>query len=202
MFKRHRHVDDERLIDAYFTAPEVQASELATCPVCRDRYARLAQALDTSRTDALADADAAFPPERLAHQQEQILRRIDISSRPPRILRFPVSLRIAPTAERHARRWVAAAAAAGLLIGVLVGQLMHLASRLEAPRASARLGAPLAQPALVAAPTALQTQDATDADDDPFLVEVDAALVAPRARELRALDHFTPRVTEISLAGR
>lgn len=200
MFNRHRHADDDRLLEAYFgdgDGPVAPPSTVAACPVCRDRYARLARALDATRHDAAADA-AVFTPERLAHQREQIARRLDIALRPSRILRFPASGRTAPSSEHHARRWVAAAAAAGLFIGLVVGQVMDIGSRLNDAEVATRSAARTAPPSAVAA---LRTADWTAEPDEALLVEIDAALVAPRMPELRPLDHFTPRITEVALAA-
>ena len=86
------------------------------CAQCRTRYADFTMWLDGIKTDARADADDAFPPERLAAQQAQILRRLETAGRPARVIAFPRFT--GPVSAHHPgrQRWIAAAAAAGLWI--------------------------------------------------------------------------------------
>ncbi len=74
------------------------------------------------RVDASKAADEAFPAERLAAQQSQILRRLEQIDEPARVIAFPAAtwarLPRSPRARRVAPAWVGVAAAAGLVIGV------------------------------------------------------------------------------------
>src|SRR5213075_3472379 len=82
--------------------------------------------LDTLQSDATTEADEAFPPERLAAQHAQIFRRLEAAERPARVIAFPKFAQPLTSRTSHASRWIAAAAAAGLIVGVGVGQLMDL----------------------------------------------------------------------------
>src|SRR5919202_1212118 len=125
-----RHLHDERLFDCYLAerAGEAvdppSAEHLADCDACAVRYTELVQFMNTLRAEGQAEADAIFTPERLRAQQQQIARRIEHAARPARVISFPghfVRRTISASTSRTAPRWVAAAAAAGLLIGIAVG---------------------------------------------------------------------------------
>ena len=99
-------------------------AHLHDCAECRARYAAFTGWLDGLRNDARTEADEAFPAERLAAQQAHILRRLEALGRPARVIAFP---RFAgPISTRHAgrQRWIAAAAAAGLIVGVGLGRMV------------------------------------------------------------------------------
>jgi hypothetical protein len=103
--------------------------------------------LEDVRTTGIEAADAAFPPDRLAVQQAQILRKLEQLDQPSRVIAFPGPPRQAPwesAARGVAPAWVGIAAAAGLVLGIVGGQM------------SARLGpatAPAVQVAAIAPPT-------------------------------------------------
>src|SRR5262245_17917476 len=80
--------------------------------------------LDDVRRAAELDAEDAFPLERLAQQRDRILARVDDICRAGKVLTFPnAHARSIPTQPSHRTRWVAAAAAAGLVVGLLGGHL-------------------------------------------------------------------------------
>ena len=88
------------------------------------------------------------------------------------------------------RRWVAAAAVAGLLVGLGAGRLVFdgdaattTAARPQAPPPPLRLRR--ARPTM----RALHVEPAVN--DDQFLSEIELATAAPRTRELRAIYAFT-----------
>ena len=99
---------------------------LDACAQCRARYAAFTNWLDRLKDDACAEADEAFPAERLTAQQAQIMRRLEAMERPARVIAFPKFGRPATATQGHAQRWVAAAAAAGLVIGLAAGQLVDI----------------------------------------------------------------------------
>ena len=193
-----RHVQDERLLDAYLAArhrepidPPV-AEHLADCGACGARYEELARVMDALRAEGVAEADAVFTAERLRQQHQQIARRIEHVGRAARIISFPgqfVRRTItASSTSPAASRWVAAAAAAGLFIGVALG----------ASYGSGARGARALPGDLRLRPVATQGTDPVDiAADDAFMSELELALERPHTRELLAFDALTPHVREI-----
>jgi hypothetical protein len=124
------HLDD-RALAAIWTDASIDRARpvhphLDTCAACRERLSAFSQWLEDVRTEANAEADEAFPTERLATQQAQILRRIEAAGRPARVIKFPRFAQPISSSTSNVRRWVAGAAAAGLLVGVGLGQFMDL----------------------------------------------------------------------------
>jgi hypothetical protein len=168
---------------------------LQTCAACRSRFLAFSGWLEDLRSEATAEADEAFPAERLAAQHAQIFRRLEAAERPARVIAFPKFSRPLASPSSSASRWVAAAAAAGLIVGVGVGQLTDL-------RSSLTRRAPAAETRLVDARRAADRPEAgivtasTTVGDEKLLSDVDATLSRPAVPELRALDEFTPRAGE------
>jgi hypothetical protein len=126
------HLDD-RALAAIWTDASIDRARpvhphLDTCAACRTRLSAFSEWLDDLRTEANAEADEAFPAERMAVQQAQILRRIEAVGRPARVIKFPRFAQPISTTTSSVRRWAAAGVAAGLLVGVGLGQFMHLGS--------------------------------------------------------------------------
>lgn len=200
-FRLNAHLDEAALasvwMDGSLGGGPVSHPHLENCPACRSRFAELASWLEDLRIDAVAEADEQFPAERLASQHAQIFRRLEAAERPARVIAFPKFTQPLTSRSSHASRWIAAAAAAGLIVGVGVGQLMDLRHSLTPPppaAAGARLTAK-AQPG--AAAGSMQTVSVTGRDE-LFLSELDASIARAPARELRALDAFTPRAGDRS----
>jgi hypothetical protein len=203
VIRRAHHFSDDRLLDCYLNErdgtvvdPRI-AEHLTDCGPCGARYAELAQFMDTLYSDARIEADAIFTPERLRAQQQHIARRIEHVNRSGRIITFPAQLvrgRITVSTARMARRWIAAAAAAGLFVGVAAGVSYRWdtvpRSSLVRDAATSRL-APLA-------PGVTRVNASQTAADDDFLSELEVALDRPRTRELVAIDALTPHFREIS----
>jgi anti-sigma factor RsiW len=191
-----RHVQDDRLLDAYLAARQLEpidppvAEHLADCGACGARYEELAQVMDVLRVEGEAEADAVFTPERLRQQHQQIARRIEHVGRAARIISFPgrfVRRTMTASTSSTAPRWAAAAAAAGLFIGVALGASYGWGARTRALPGDMRLR-----------PVATQGTDPVDvAADDAFLSELELALERPHTRELLAFDALTPHVREI-----
>lgn len=189
------HLDDAALA-AIWTDRALNVAgahpHLQSCAACRGRFDAFSAWLDELRFEAGAEADEAFPHERLVAQQAQIFRRLEAAERPARVIAFPKFAQPLSSRPSHASRWIAAAAAAGLIVGVGVGQLMdlrHPAVRQAAPMTQARRVEP-------SRPAAVQTVSTT-LGDEAFLSEVDATLARQSVPELHALDEFTPRAGEV-----
>ena len=141
-----------------------------------------------------AEADAAFPADRLARQQSRILHRLEQEGRPGRVIAFPAGYAHdpAPLRARPGMRWIAGAAAAGLIIGVAAGHLTHdFSTRVgtRAPQIVASRPEPGAVP-LRAVSTTLSEEE--------FLGQLEMAIEGSRSASLQPLDELTPRVWEIA----
>jgi hypothetical protein len=201
------HPADDRLIALYFGDAEGTADEdrsvrqhVHGCETCTWRYAELTAPLGRLRADAASEADEIFTASRLDAQRTAIHERLEQGARASRVIPFPASR---PTLDRAviARpmfRWVAAAAAAGLLVGVSAGRFLRLDGGFDA---SAR---PVARQA-VAVPQPVRTVEAVSensAADEAFLSEVDAAVSRQRIAALSALDDLTPHAREAVMMAR
>ena len=136
-----------------------------------------------------------FPSDRLLRQQARILSRIDHEGRPGRVIAFPAAQTHEPVTfrARPGMRWVAAAAAVGLVVGVVAGHLAHdlratptqLTQTAAAPRPQET-----PEPALRAVSTTLTEEE--------FLGQLEAAIQGTGGMALRPLDDLTPRVWEVT----
>jgi hypothetical protein len=207
-----RHPDEQALIEAYFASiqQDVPANEEVTthlerCTACSRRYAELAVIFTDARTAVDEEIDELSSPEVLERQYTHILKRLAAGQGPGRVLRFP---RRGPTVVRRrdvARKWTAAAAAAGLLVGLLAGRWTRLDPRAET------VGHVTLRPQFVPRPTivddappeglfpgAAQSR-AMLFNDEAFLDELDAAIQGPRVAPLMVLDDLTPAIHEVAL---
>ena len=188
------HLDDAALA-AIWTDRALNVAgahpHLQNCAACRSRFDDFSAWLDELRLEAGAEADDAFPHERLAAQQAQIFRRLEAAERPARVIAFPKFAQPLSGRPSHASRWIAAAAAAGLIVGVGVGQLMDLRHPVL------RQAAPMTQAHRVEPSRSPVQPVATTLGDEAFLSEVDATLARQSVPELHALDAFTPRAGEV-----
>ena len=202
---RAHHLHDERLFDCYLAARSGETLDppvvehLTDCDACGERYAELTQFMEGLSLQATAEADAVFTADRLRAQAQHISRRLEQLGHPARVITFPGSImghHAGSAASGHARRWVAAAAAAGLFIGVGAGLFLDRgASR------GVSHGTSIARQALLKAPGAVEIARPapTETDDGAFLTEIEVAGDRPRTRELLAFDALTPHVREITL---
>jgi hypothetical protein len=202
MFQAH-HIHEERLFESYLTERDGESIEppvaehLADCPECANRYADLQRFMDGLREHADAELDEVFSAERLRAQQQQIARRLEQVGHAARIISFPGH----PPADHHAAarrsrvapRWLAAAAAAGLIVGASLGGVLFR----DGP-------ATPSQPPVIAnvgptEPPLVQTRGSEPVDDIDFLSELEIALERPYTPELVALDALTPHVREVRI---
>lgn len=185
----------ERGLDALDSHDEAVVRHVASCPACQAEYNTLCVTLDEAADDTRHVADAVFSPEHLVQQRERILRRIE--GHGARVLSFPAHEAAARVPATHLgwKRWVAVAAAAGLVVGVLAGRLLHLTADQDAAAVTARL---TARPAATASAGHIIPAGLTHrAGDETFMLEVDTALSAPRTPELEAIDAMTLRVQNL-----
>ena len=210
MIGRSGHLHDDCLVECYFADRRGEpldppsAEHLADCDACGARFRELVTFLDDVRTASDAETDAIFTTERLRHQEEQILRRLEHASRSARVISFPGQSPTHPMTGggRVGPRWLAAAAAAGLFVGVAVGgTILHPGVQrsvtpmrvASSPVASARLAPSTA--VLVNAPANV----IDSIDDDVFLMQLEFALERPHTQELQPFDALTPHVREIGM---
>lgn len=188
------HLSDERLIELCL-AEAVSRDEphLAECNRCESRRTALAAFMQDVNTALTADADRAFPPERLARQHARILQQIEQDGRPARVIAFPT----APAApmrmqRRPTRRWIAAAGAvaAAFVVGILAGHLTRdypVSATVQAPRLVVRSTEQAPPIRTVAA----------SVSDDELLGQIEAAVGSTGPAALRALDAVTPRAWDV-----
>lgn len=194
----NRHLDDAALAEIW-TASAASGDPASNphfdgCAECRRRYDDFVVWLEALRAEAIGDADAAFPADRLAAQQAQILRRLEAVGRPARVIAFPKFTRPLSARPSIAHRWITAAAVAGLVIGVALGQWLDLSHRFgRQPSLEGEVA--LSTPAPVAQPEmALQRARTGTISDEALLSELDASLsMHPAVEPLRAIDTITPR---------
>lgn len=192
------HLDDRALAaiwtDASIDRARPAHPHLDTCAACRTRLSAFSGWLQALRTEANAEADEAFPAERLAVQQAQILRRIEAAGRPARVIKFPRFAQPISSTTSNARRWIASGAAAGLLVGVALGQFMDLGSS-SFQRVPASTEASQTAPARPAAAAGLQNASVALSDEE--LMSRIEDMATPRMPDaLVAFDSITPRVRD------
>jgi hypothetical protein len=192
------HPSDDRLAVLALAPGDVSPDDaqrdaethVRACARCAERLSAMVRLLAGARAAAEAEADEFFTPTRLDRQHSQILRRLGAGRMPARVIPFPLPPRPQSPVRQVARRWVAAAAAAGLLVGVAGGRLvgpqpasiLHMVGRGVAPAPEH------------ATPISIEA----GFTEEEFLVELDAAAFQPRIEQLRVLDELTPRVQPIS----
>lgn len=197
-----QHLDEATFAELWTNAtaegePVAAHPHLQACAECRLRFASFSRWLQDLRVDALTEAEEAIPAERLAAQQAQILRRLEAAERPARVIAFPKHP-VEPRRPVSARRWIAGAAAAGLLAGLGLGQMLDLR-----PVSS--------EPSLFSADRMADSRGASDGGsivpalatitDEDHLAELEAASI-PRYEALRAYDTFTPRAADFVTSSR
>ncbi len=195
------HLDDDALVAIWTDEATIGVRQahphLESCPACRARFAELSAWLQNMQIDATAEADEHFSPERLAAQHALIFRRLEAAERPARVIAFPRFAQPLTSRTSHASRWIAAAAAAGLIVGVGVGQLMDLRHPFTPQPQSLTARAHVAGPGTRGG-VELSGSPLNDIRDAAFLSELDASLSRASVPELRALDAFTPRADDQS----
>lgn len=195
-----RHLQDDDLAEIWSAAVSegrpATHPHLTACAHCRVRYAAFTGWADDLKHTAHAEADEVFAPERLGAQQAAILRRLEALERPARVIAFPRHTRPISSSQPLARRWVATAAAAGLVIGLAAGQLLDLRHALEGPPSPARPAPAIAESTQTS--TARGVPQAGLSLDEALFYGYgdDADTTARGARYMPALDELTPRARD------
>jgi hypothetical protein len=209
MIVRAPHLQDERLYECYYAERRGDvldpptAEHLSDCNACRRRFDELSQFMVTLRTDADAELEAVFPPDKLRTQQQDIARRLESVGRAARIITFPGRLAVRPpntSTVRMATRWIAAAAAAGLFVGVAAGTVFNFGGRLSFSQNGRANVARTTGPRIAASGKAVvgpAPDGAQPASDDAFMSDLESALDRPHTSELAVFDALTPHVREI-----
>jgi hypothetical protein len=198
MIGARQHLSDDQLIEVCLS-PEPSRAErqhLQRCERCEARRAHLEEMLADVAQVTTAEADAVFTPDRLARQRSRILHRLELDGRPARVIAFPALRSQEPwvSRTRPGMRWIAGAAAAGLVIGLLAGRFVQ-----QLPRTSGGSAESAVQetPGRSSQGPVLQAVSSTLSDDE-FLGQIEMALVSPGSKALRTLDELTPRAWEAS----
>jgi hypothetical protein len=201
VFAAKTHLDDSALIHRYLADRGLEALEsgdeallrhLVQCASCDTRYAALQAAFDATRDAAVAHADGALSADLMAAQRDRILRRVDAQYGGSRVLAFPAAGHAASAIQppQLVRRWIAVAAAAGLVIGLTAGRLLPFGTSGQPDAMWRPAAAGGAVPARTT-PVIRSVHTEPPVDENAFLSEVDLATAAPRAAELRAIYAFT-----------
>jgi len=184
------HLDDQQFARLWTTGGG--HPHLEGCATCRSRYEEFERWILGIGDELRAEADDAFPIEKLTVQQAQIARRLETLERPARVIAFPKAARAVISGNSHVRRWVTVAAAAGLIAGVGLGQVVPLRI---GPRPVTVVVAPpqLTKPQTEARAKEI-TEDPASHQDDDLLSD---ALARPRVSTLSALDEMTPHARDV-----
>ena len=195
------HLDDDAFAeiwaDATASGQPHAHQHLAGCAPCRARYASFVGWLDGIHADGREEADEAFPPDRLALQQAQVLRRLEALERPARVIAFPKFSRPVTSTQGNAQRWVAGAAAAGLLIGLAAGQFVDIRDAFGGGRGT-RIVPQATQTARVIAPPAnapvVTPASATTVSDEQIFFGEGSE--AEGVSAILPMDNITPRARD------
>jgi hypothetical protein len=195
----NRHVTDADLIAVWTDSrlggapPTAAGTHVRECSACRTRLTALTSWLESLRTDARQEADEAFPRERLMAQQAQILRRLEAMERPARVLAFPRFTKAISARDAGRHRWIAAAAAAGLVVGIGLGQTFHLGGPQRVTDTQARVGTTPDRTSR----GGLMLTPISGGSDEMFLYDPEPSLSTERIPEsLRSLHEITPSVRD------
>jgi anti-sigma factor RsiW len=200
---RANHLSDDRLIELCMldAVSSAEHEHLSTCGRCDARRVSMQRLLEEVSETAHAEADAAFPLERLNRQQARILARLQHEGRPARVIAFPAGHtphEPLGSRTRPASRWIAAAAVGGLVVGVIAGRFGHDYSFQRAGINRVIASRAVEQPELRAPVTTGAIREvAASISDDEFLDQLESAIDAPAAAALQPLDDLTPRAWEV-----
>ena len=165
------------------------------CATCRARFEEFDRWVLGIGEELRAEADVAFPIERLAAQQAQITRRLEAMEHPARVLAFPKAARAVIHGHSHVRRWVTVAAAAGLLAGVGLGQVLDIHRSVEHTMRVPTPGSQLTATTDGRATAAIRPPAVPSEDD--FLSDADAFSRPRVSSALLPLEDMTPHARDL-----
>jgi hypothetical protein len=196
------HLDDRAFADVWAERLALGAehgagaqaeTHLRACADCRARYSAFSAWFESLRADAAAEADEVFGAERLAAQQAQIVRRLEALEHPARVIAFPRYTGPMSGEPTGRRRWIAVAAAAGLVVGLGLGQLLDF-RRATSPTTVAQIESPApTTTARFAVPPAPSGQ----IGDEAFLQDVVASTPIRVPESLQYLNAITPNARDV-----
>ncbi len=197
-----RHLVDDQMIAVYIGAEprfgrhNRPLEHLRGCPICAQRYEEVVQAFADARDEANAEADAIFTPERLEAQRMQILERLEYAGHPARVIPFPShgTPNLSIFTGNQVRRWIAAAAAAGLIIGLTLGRMTDLVGIPHAGDRALRGAATVTEPARAPQPAILLPEAAVP-DEEEILSRAEQSQSLSEEQvppSLEALNAMTP----------
>lgn len=200
------HLDDvafaelwtSRLTSTAIDESRPAEQHLQSCADCRARYNSFTSWLGTLRDDACAEAEEAFAADRLAAQQAHILRRLEALEHPARVIAFPRFAGPVSAYQDPRRRWVAAAAAAGLIVGVGLGQVLEFGRSGSVRQPEAVTQRQIARGNLPAADAQrMAVQPIAQVSDESLLTEQELTPYQVRVPEsLQYLNAITPGVRD------
>ena len=146
------------------------------------------------RGRALAEADEVFTADRLAAQQASVMRRLEALERPARVIAFPKFSRPVATPQRHVQRWVASAAAAGLIIGLAAGQFVDIRDAFGRRESGSIAQTRPTQPRQMSTSPAVATISTSSvSDEDIFFGNM---VRTAQYSTLQTMDDITPRARD------
>jgi len=184
------HLSDDQLLGVCLAEPlpPREQEHLQSCAACSARRHDVDTFLRDASLAAEAEADAAFPPERLAKQHARILQRLANEGRAARVIAFPGHSPEGETAKPLPRtRWLAGAAAAGLVIGLVAG---HMSRDLRGVRQGA------SPEGVVVTQLPMRTGNAAFLEEE-LLGQIEMAVASPSGSALGTLNDLTPRAWEV-----
>ena len=187
------HLDDAE-IARLWTSGEAHP-HLESCADCRERSARFETWLNGIGDELRAEADEAFPTDRLVSQQAQIARRLELLERPARVIAFPKAARAVISGHANVRRWVTVAAAASLIAGGFgLGQIVPLRTAVQNQAAAVIKPQPhlTTSEAAERAKVLTTPEPASTQDEEELLSDV----FRSRVTSLNALDQMTPHARD------
>ena len=222
-----RHLSESHLVALALNAQDTPAPvaaaaarHLLDCDRCEERLDALRSHLATMPEVASAGFEEAFTPSRLRAQRARIGHRLAHlvgKVQPGRVLAFPFAGQPFRRLDVRVGRWLAAAAAAGLLLGITAGQLIQYGL---SPTGTAAETSATARQSLAGVPetfdvTAVQPDRLTVASpltldefaqvmmqvtaDEEFLGSLERALTSVPVSEFETIDALTPRVGDLAI---
>lgn len=165
------------------------------CATCRARFEDFDHWVLGLGEELRSEADAAFPVDRMAAQQAQIVRRLEAMEHPARVLAFPRAARAVINGHSHVRRWVTVAAAAGLIAGVGLGQILDIHRTFERTSRVSTPGSHMTATTAASAKTVVTPGRLTG--DDDFLSDADAFSRPRVSSALLPLEDMTPHARDL-----